>query len=552
MASNPKDDIRRVEQRGTHRTRRRSRRVLAIGATEAQASLRRMVAQPEARENALWWLTLVSIVAITLVRTIHSHPEWSWFTIVAFFAGLFYVGGIFAAVNALLTAQSSQASIAWCISLVTFPYLSVPLYLVLGRNRLQGYKQAFGAGRLPRSGEIADIVIRPMRAFPPHNGNHHHEVIEVLENLARVPFTGHNRTTLLVDGEEAYAAMFGAIEQAERYVLVFFFIINDDGVGRALHTRLIERARAGVQVVVVYDDWGSWWLTRRYIDELKAAGVEVAAFTSGEGLYNKLQMNFRNHRKSIVIDGRLAFVGGLNVGDEQLGIDRYYGPWRDTHICLEGPAVQGVQLVFQEDYHWASGGKRLALDWEPHDINGDVAALYLSSGPTEDIQAGLLYFLHLINSARHRLWLSSPYFVPDQAILEALKLADLRGVDVRILLPDRSDHWYMDLAARAYLRELRAETSVKIFLHPHFAHQKVVLVDDWLSAIGSANLDNRSMRLNFEGNMLIVSRSFAAEISQMLSNDFARAREPGPEEINRMRLQTHVGAKFCRLFDQIL
>lgn len=552
MTTDPMDDIRRVERRGTQPPKHRFPRGVQVGLKEAKESLARYFARPEAESGVTWWIVMALILVLAAVRTVYLHPEWSLFTILFFIAGLFHASGLIAAFHALSTAQTSQASIAWFISLITIPYIALPLYMVLGRNRFEGYKQAFVAGQLKRSREIDDIVLRPMREFHPRHDPDVHGVLSVFESLARVPFTGHNNVDLLIDGEETYKAMFETIEQAERYVLVFFFVVNDDGVGRALQRRLIERAQAGVQVVFIYDDWGSWWLTRKYIDELKTAGVETWAFTSGLGLYNKLQFNFRNHRKIVLVDGRVALVGGLNIGDEQLGLDKYYGPWRDTHLRIEGPAVQGVQLVFQEDYHWASGGKLLELDWQPHAAAGDVNALYLASGPTESIQVGLLYFLHFINSARKRLWIASPYFVPDAAVLDALKLADLRGVDVRILLPGHPDHWYMHLAALSYLPELEAESGVKIYVHPGFAHQKVILVDDWLSAVGSANLDNRSMRLNFEGNMVLASSHFAAQVERMLLDDLSCSSRLTREDLERSNLLARVGAKLCRLFETIL
>lgn len=552
MPTDPMDDIRRVEQCGAHPRKRRFQRGVEVGLREARESLARYFTQPEKQQHFTWWAILVLIVVLAIVRTVYSHPEWSPFTILVFIAGIFHTSGLFAAVHALLTAQSSQASVAWSISLITFPYAALPLYLVLGRNRFEGYKQAFGAGRLRRSGEIADIVLRPMKRFPPQHRSEDPNVLSVFESLARVPFTSGNRVELLIDGEATYAAMFEAIEQAEHYVLVLCFAVNDDGVGRAMQRRLIERAQAGVAVTFVYDEWGSWWLTRKYIDELKGAGVDVCAFTSGDGMYNKLQVNFRNHRKIVVVDGHVAFAGGLNVGDEQLGLDKYYGPWRDTHLRIEGPAVQGVQLVFQEDYHWASGGKLLELDWHPQPADGDVDALYLASGPSETIQVGLLYFLHFINSARKRLWIASPYFVPETAVLDAIKLADLRGVDVRILQPGHYDHWYMHLAAMSYLPELEAETGIQIYVYPGYSHQKVILVDDWLTAVGSSNLDNRSMRLNFEGNVVLASPRLAADVEDMLSADFARSTRLTREHLDQMGLLARLGAKFCRLFDTVL
>jgi len=460
--------------------------------------------------------------------------------------------GMCAAVHALLTARSAQARIAWFISLITFPYVALPLYLIISPSKFEGYRMIFRAGRLKRTGRYAEKVLTPMREFPPRRDGEDPEILDVYEHLARVPFTGHNRARLLVDGEETYQAMWEAIDAATTYVLVFFFIVNDDGVGRELLAHLVGRAQAGVRVVFVYDEFGCWWITQDYLDDLRAGGVEVHVFSSSNGWRNRLQINFRNHRKIVVVDGRVALTGGLNVGDEQLGRTVKYGPWRDTHLLLEGPAVQGVQLVFEEDYHWASGGRVLDIPWDPQPTAGDVNALYLASGPADVVEVGLLFFLHTINAARKRLWISSPYFVPDESVLEALKLADLRGVDIRILLPRRSDHLFMHLAAMSYLPELEAETHIQIWRYPAYNHQKVILVDDWLSVVGSSNLDNRSMRLNFEGNMVLADRAFASQVEEMLEHDLERSERLTAHALEKRGLMGKLGAQLCRLFDPIL
>lgn len=552
MPSDPLEDLRRVEQGGLRRRKRRFQRGVAVGLQEAREGFARFMTEPERQSRGTFWFVALSIVVLALARTVHEHPEWSGWTILAFATIFMHTAGLFAAAHALLTARTSQAQLAWSLSLVTFPWVSLPLYFLLGRDRFEGYRRAFGAGRLPRTDALAERVMAPLAAFPPRDRPKGEEAMRVFASLARVPFTGGNQIDLLINGEATYTAMFEAIERAERYVLVLFFIVNDDGVGRALQRRLIERARAGLRVVFVYDDWGSWWLTRRYLDELTEAGVEVHAFTCGEGLYNKMQLNLRNHRKIVIADGHVALVGGLNVGDEHLGLDKHFGPWRDTHLRVAGPAVQGIQLTFLEDYHWASGGKVLDLDWAPRATTGRVDALYLASGPTETTPTGLLYFLHAINAARSRLWISSPYFVPDASVLDALKLASLRGVDVRIILPAHYDHLYMHLAALSYFPELQAERGIRLYLYPTYCHQKVILVDDWLSAVGSANLDNRSMRLNFEGNMVMASRTFARQVELMLNADLAISTLVTAQHIQAISMPRRVAARMFRLFDTIL
>jgi cardiolipin synthase len=468
---------------------------------------------------------------------------------------LFHAVGALCAVHALLTARTAEGQIAWFISLITFPYIALPLYVALGPNKFHGYVHAFRAGKLTREGPLADHILKPMEAFPAeYDTEHQHRVMQVFENLARVPVTGGNRVELLVDGDNMYRALYAAVDSAQDYILSLFFIVSDDEVGREYKMHLIERAKAGVRVVFVYDDFGSWWITASYLDELRNAGVEVHAFSATAHTWkSRPQTNFRNHRKIVVVDGRLGITGGMNIGIEQLGLSQRYGPWRDTNILIEGPAVAGMQLVFQEDYHWASG-KLLGVDRPPQRAQqpGRANSIYMASGPADAIEVGVLFFLQCIGAARQRLWISSPYFVPDQSVLELLKLASLRGVEIKILLPERYDWLWLHLAACSYIPELEEETDIEFYLYPAYNHQKAMLVDDWLSWIGSANLDNRSMRLNFEGNLVTASREHAREVEQMLERDFSRARRFRLSDLRRQGPAYWLGSKFARLFSSIL
>jgi cardiolipin synthase len=280
-----------------------------------------------------------------------------------------------------------------------------------------------------------------------------------------------------------------------------------------------------VRVYLLFDEVGCIGLSRGYIAKLRAAGVLVRPFHTRRGLRNRFQINFRNHRKVVVIDGRVAFVGGLNVGDEYLGLDPDLGPWRDTHARYEGPVATCVQLSFVEDWYWASRAIP-ELNWDPEPCSGvGTDILALPSGPADALDTAGLFYVHAINSAQQRVWISSPYFVPDDRVLGALQLAALRGVDVRILLPQKADHYPIYLSSFAYIRPL-VDVGVKIYRYqPGFLHQKVLLVDDQVGVVGTANLDNRSFRLNFEITMAAVDRGFAGEVEAMLREDLAHSKE---------------------------
>ena len=476
-----------------------------------------------------------------------SIPTTLWYTMEAVTV-LAYLAGIGHALHAIKHVRTSQGAIAWAIALVMFPFISVPAYLILGRSKFQGYVASRRAGDL-RINHIAQELWHRLADFrvelPDGGTGQLHQ--RALEELARFPASRGNAVRLLVDGPEAFAALFAEVERAERYLLVQFFIVHDDELGRALRDRLVARARAGVTVCFLYDEIGCHALPAAYLQFLRDAGCQVSAFNSTRGRRNRFQINFRNHRKITVVDGRVAFLGGLNAGDEYMGRSARFGPWRDTHVRLEGPAVHCGQLSFLEDWYWATG-RIPDLDWQPRAAaGGDQRVLILPSGPADDLDTCELFFVEMIHAARRRLWITSPYFVPDAPVVTALQLAALRGVDVRILLPEKPDHLLVYLSAFSYL-ELMEHVGVKIYRYqPGFLHQKVLLVDDGISAVGTANLDNRSFRLNFEVTAVVGDRPFAAEVAAMLERDFAVSRQIAATELRARPFWFRVCVRVARL-----
>jgi cardiolipin synthase len=438
---------------------------------------------------------------------------------------VFHTAGVASAVNALFSARSSQGAIAWVMSMITFPYVAVPLYWVFGRDRFMGYVSARRSGS-PELDALREELSRSA-AFPDPAGKRPEEHLAVLERLAGMPFTGGNAMSLLVDGEATFKAIYEAVDQARDYVLVQFFIIHDDQAGQDFKDRLAAAAARGVRVLLLYDEIGCHALPSAYLAELRRAGVDARAFNTTKGWRNRLQVNFRNHRKIVVADGRVAFVGGHNVGDEYMGRSRRFGRWRDTHVRCEGPAAALVQLSFTEDWYWAALTlPELTWDFSPGlpdgGPDGGADVLALPSGPADTLETFTLAYVQLIESARERLWIASPYFVPDREVTAALQLAALRGVDVRVMLPSRPDHRMVYLASFSYFPELERQ-GVKFYRYqPGFLHQKVVLVDSGLACVGTANCDTRSFRLNFELTMVAADREFASRVEAMLAEDFAQ------------------------------
>lgn len=467
--------------------------------------------------------------------------------LLGFLLPLIHAAGILHAVHAVMYVRTAQGAIAWAVSLVTFPYVAIPLYWIFGRNKFQGYVQLRRSGNRDVNEVTGEIrgAIAEHAASPPARLERWYRPLIAMSGL---PMTGGNRIRLLLNGDETFRSMLEAIDGARDYVLVQFFIVHNDRVGKVFQSALMRKAEAGVAVYFIYDEVGSRKLSKRYLKALRRAHVSVTAFDSSRG--NRLQINFRNHRKLLVVDGREAFVGGLNLGDEYLVPTERYGAWRDTHVAIRGPAVQALQLSFARDWYWASGTMP-TLSWGVAGDQGEARLLVLASGPADEFETCELLFVNLIDMATERLWITSPYFVPDEAVVRALQLASLRGVDVRILLPDRPDHLLVYLSAHSYYQEMLS-AGVRLFRYqPGFMHQKVVLVDEHTAAVGTANLDNRSFRLNFETTVVVAQEDFAAQVAAMLEADFARAREVRVEEYAQRPLWFKAAVRIARLMAPI-
>lgn len=462
----------------------------------------------------------------------------------------FYTTGIILALEAAMKVRTAQGAVAWSVSLVSFPFVAVPAYLVLGRSKFEGMSEAFESRRDEFESLLSDIQnkLDPWE-IPPREGPSWHAAMTRLSGLQ---LTHGNRVDLLINGKATFDSILAGIAEAKDYILFQFYMFHDDGLGRRVKDALIERAQAGVRVYLLYDEVGSSGLPATYTEELRAAGVEVSAFKPTQGARNHFQLNFRNHRKMVVVDGKAAWVGGHNVGDEYLGLDPDFSPWRDTHVRLEGPVVLQLQMITLGDWYWATR-QTPEVNWSPHAVEGhNTRAMIFPFGPTGDYEPASLFFVTALNAARNRIWLSAPYFVPDPAVMKALQLAALRGVDVRIITTGKPDSLPVYLAAFHYIEQLRG-LGIKFYEYtPGFLHEKVVLVDDELSTVGTPNFDNRSFRLNFEVTAVVVDQAFAREMEAMFEADFAHAELIDPESFKDKPLWWQVGVKLSRLAAPVL
>lgn len=477
------------------------------------------------------------------------------FSLIASLLTVVYLLALLCIFHVLQNFRTAQAAIAWIIGLISFPYITVFLYFFFGRSRFEGYVEARRIGDKELS-HIADSLSTYAETCicPSPNSSREHDVIT---QLTTMPFTQHNHAQLLIDGVDTYSSMLSAIREAKEYILIEFYIVRDDSIGRRLSDLLLEKLSENVRVYFLYDDVGSANLSNRYIDPLISAGAHIRSFNTVSKRRKRFQINFRNHRKIIIIDGHTGFLGGLNVGDEYLGLDPKLSPWRDTHLKLQGPSVLALQITFIEDWYW-SANTVPQLNWIPkidhpeHPLSEDASVLIVPTSAADEFDTCELFFLNCINHATDRLWIASPYFVPDIQIMSALQLASLRGVDVRIMIPENPDQLLVYLAAYSYL-ETADLSGIKIYRYKTgFMHQKVMLVDDRYACVGTANIDNRSMRLNFEITALVCSPKFVNDVEIMLSSDFENCRQSTGQDYRQRSLAFKIACRGARLLAPLL
>ena len=460
------------------------------------------------------------------------------------------IAGVVLALDAVMRGRTAQGTVAWVVALLTIPLVSIIFYLVFGNRRFNGYVRARRKGTAS-----LDLVARTcVDAMRPYAAVSAHLSLDpgarsALERLAHTPWTHGNRATLLVDGAQTFDAIHAAIDAAREYVLVQFYILRDDATGRAFRQRLIDAAARGVRVHLMYDEIGCKELRDSYLEPMRRAGCAVSGFRTTRGPGNRFQINFRNHRKVVICDGSCALLGGLNVGDEYMGLDPELGAYRDTHVRIEGPAVMAVQLAWIEDWHWATRSVP-AVRWECAAAADGDRMLVLPSGPADRFETCLLAFSHLIHSARQRIWIASPYFVPDEGTIAALQLAALRGVDVRIMMPGVSDSALVKLSMLTYLPDI-IPAGIRVYRYTSgFMHHKVILSDS-IACVGTANFDNRSFRINFEITAMVDGGQFAHDVRGMLARDFERCQGVPESDFLRKRWLGRAACRVARLMSPI-
>jgi cardiolipin synthase len=469
-------------------------------------------------------------------------------TLWSLFLSAVILQAIIVGVTVVMERRSPSASLAWLLTLILLPGLGVLLYGFIGRRAMRRARRRRIHAKPPGLPERACCMPGNLDALAPPPGG---DLFRLGIRAGGYPVTHRNRVEHLRDAKAFYPRLEEAVAAARESVRLMFYIYRGDQAGERLLHLLCAKAAEGVEVRLLVDGWGSFGLEPSFLAPLLDAHARFAYYLPPRIRLRSSRLNFRNHRKLVCVDGRVGFVGGINVGNEYLGQDPYLGAWRDTMLRVEGPAVAAMEEVFIKDWSVATGEVLEATAF-PSDGPGEALVQVLPSDPGDPWQPIRTALFQGIVGARRRAWLTTPYFVPDESLRTALLAGGLRGADIRILVPGRSDMRFVRSAGRSYYSEL-LEAGVRIYEYQAgFVHAKTLLVDDAVASVGSANMDIRSFELNHEVNVLVSDATLVAQMEREFLRDVDDAVEITAAEWEGRPYLTRLKENTARLLSPLL
>lgn len=446
------------------------------------------------------------------------------------FSLIFLLTAIPVSIMIIMERRSPYKTAAWILVLILLPVFGVVFYLFFGQQYRK--QKLFSRKGLKSLNKFRQLSFRQLREFEhtlhnlPPIVREKENIIRLLLNNSNALLTYANRIQILNNANETFTAIFDAIEKATHHIHMEYYILADDTIGNQFKELLIKKSREGIIVRIIVDDVGSWGLSNKFLHDLRINNIEIYSFMEVRFPRLTSQVNYRNHRKILVVDGVIGFTGGINIADRYVEGLKGIGPWRDTHIQIEGDAVGGLQVVFTADWYFVIHenltGKRYFPELkEPTGIPLQISA----SGPDTDWENIAQAFFAAIAGAKRKVFIASPYLMPTAEILLALKIAALSNVDVRILIPEKSDSLIPRWSSYSYIEEM-LEAGVRIYFYQAgFLHSKYLLVDDVFSTVGTTNLDFRSFETNFEVNAFIYDQAFSANLQKHFMADLRNSRE---------------------------
>lgn len=480
----------------------------------------------------------------------------------AFVSALIALNALAAVITVFHTPRNIAATWAWLLVLVLIPGFGFLLFMFTGRGL--GHAKLFKMHTQDRIG-LQEVIETQKAAVPKlaHTDadrvvRERQQTVELFRRIDRAPLTRRNAVKIFTDGNDKFAALLTDIAHAQTSIHIEYYTIYPDNIGAELRDALVARAYEGVEVRVVYDAFGSNGINASFWAPLTAAGGRAVPFVTSTNTIARFRLNYHDHRKIVVIDGKIGYTGGFNVGDQYLSRSKKFGYWRDTHLRIIGHGVSLLQMRFMMDWN-ASVTSDKHLAYTPfyfpapdNPVSGTTSMQVVTSGPDSPVEQIKLGYINLISSAKHRVWLQSPYLVPDDSMITALRMAAAAGVDVRVMIPCMPDHPFIYRATQYYAR-LLTEFGVKVYTYDDgFLHAKTMLVDDDLSTVGSANQDFRSYGLNFEVNTFMYDTEITKQLAQIFTDDLAQSTQLTKDIIGSWGHWLRFKQNFSRLLSPVL
>lgn len=468
---------------------------------------------------------------------------------------LYILTTVFIAILIVLENRSPLKTISWILVLALIPVGGVIAYLFFGQ--LYRKKKMFSRKGLDDLEQLRRLTIEQLKILHdyklPKKLDQKRHLMNLLLNNSNAIITNDNEVTILKNGTEKFPAIFTAIENAKHHIHLEYYIIDDDELGNQLRELLIKKARQGMEVRLIYDDVGSWKLKRKFLNPMRDAGIKMDCFMKVRFPNLTSKANYRNHRKIIVVDGEIAFTGGLNIADRYLYGTKKLGNWRDTHVKLVGGAATALQIVFMADWYFVSKEVLQGEAYFKPFRSGEGAVVQVCASTSDsDWESIRQAFFSAIATATEHVYISSPYLLPTHDILSAMKTAALGGIDVRILLPGNSDAHTAKWATESYVKEL-LEAGVKIYFYKGgFTHSKLLIADHMFSSVGTANMDFRSLETNFEVNAMLYDQKVAKDLIQNFNEDLSQSEQIDLEKWMQRPWHRKAKESFARIFSPLM